>query len=101
MKQSSLLFILVMIFVLCAMDFIQGNHIRKLTPDTDYWSKFQNYLTDKIWPEGETYENFIILYYGHDVEYKSGFENQYRKNISYIIYYDWRTEKNSKRSSEY
>ena len=67
------------------MDFIQGKPIRKLTPDTDYWSKFQNYLTDKIWPEGETYENFIILYYGHDVEYNSGFENQYRKNISYIM----------------
>ena len=30
--------------------------------------------------------NFIILYYGKDVEYKNGFENEARKGISFIIH---------------
>ena len=67
------------------MDFVQGKSLRKLKFNEEYWDKFVNYLDDKIWPEGEVYENYIILYYGKSVEYNAGFANQYRKNISYIM----------------
>ena len=85
MKQRSVALMISTIFLILAIDFIHGKPIRKLSPDTEYWYKFSNYLNDKKWPEGETYENYIILYYGQDVEYSSGFANGNRKNISRIM----------------
>ena len=85
MKKRNFTFILATIFLIYAIDFIHGNPLRKLVPDTEYWAKFENYLDNKVWPEDETYENYIILYYGKDVEYSSGFANQNRKEISQII----------------
>ena len=32
------------------------------------------------------YTNYIVAYYGSDVEYSGGFKNKYRNNIDYIIY---------------
>jgi len=61
MVQRSVAFILSTIFLIFVITFIHGKSIRKLSPDTEYWDKFSNYLNDKLWPEGETYENYIIL----------------------------------------
>ena len=85
MKSGIFVIILSMSLLLWAIDFIQGKPIRKLSPDKEYWAKFENYLTDKKWPENEIYENYIILYYEQSVEYSSGFANEYRKEISHII----------------
>ena len=85
MNQRGFALILSTIFLILSIALIQGKPIRKLSPDIEYWDKFSNYLNDGLWPEDETYENYIILYYGQDVEYSSGFANEYRKNISRIM----------------
>ena len=61
MNQRGFALILSTIFLILSIALIQGKPIRKLSPDIEYWDKFSNYLNDKLWPEGETYENYIIL----------------------------------------
>ena len=87
MKPSRFTLIFNLIFLLNFIIYIQGKPLRKLE-ESNIWKKFENYEIGDEWPEGLPYENYIIVFYEQEALYKYGFVNEYRKNISYILYGD-------------
>ena len=83
MKPNYFALINAMIFLLFSNNFIHGETQRKLQSDENYWKYFENY--DGVWPNDLPYENYMILYYGQEVEYTFGYSNEFRKDISFIM----------------
>ena len=82
MKTRNFSLIFEMLILSCTISIIHGETIRKLYPDMDTWTPF---IMSKAWPAAVTYENYLIVYYGQDVEYSSGYSNEFRNSIVYIL----------------
>ena len=82
MKARNFSLIFEMLILSCTISIIHGEAIRKLYPDTNTWWPF---IMVKGWSPMLPYENYLIVYYGQDVEYSSGYSNEFRKSIDYIL----------------